>query len=123
MITVDCSNVKPLKDKLLIHVADRLGVLPILKSDKFVLTTLDESQTIEKSSVLAAIEDFLELKKLKEDIQIISKGNNIIMEPLDGKEIKDNPKQKKELFFACAHCGFMTRYEPEWRTHQLIHYI
>ncbi len=62
MITVDCSKVQSIKTKLLVYVADRLGVLPILKSDKFVLTTIDDSQTVEKSSVLAAIEEFLESK-------------------------------------------------------------
>jgi len=45
MITVDFSDAKPIKDKLLIFVADRLGVMPILKSDKFILTSLDDSQT------------------------------------------------------------------------------
>ena len=74
MITVDCSYAKSLKDKLLIHVADKLGVLPILKSDKFVLTTLHESQIIEKSSVIAAIEDFLESKKTQRRYSDNSKG-------------------------------------------------
>ena len=55
MITVDCSKVQAIKNKLLVHVADKLGVLPILKSDKFILTTLDDSQTVEKPAILAAI--------------------------------------------------------------------
>ena len=32
-------------------------------------------------------------------------------------------EKKKELFFECTHCGFMTQYEVELRTHKLIHYI
>jgi len=123
MITVDCSKVQSIKTKLLVYVADRLGVLPILKSDKFILTTIDDSQTVEKSSVLAAIEKFLESKNLKKDIQIISKGDDIIIAPQEGKTFDASPERKKELFFECTHCGFMTQYEIEWKTHKLIHYI
>lgn len=123
MITVDCSKVQSIKTKLLVYVADRLGVLPILKSDKFILTTIDDSQTVEKSSVLAAIEEFLESKNLKKDIQIISKGDDIIIAPQEGKTFDVSPERKKELFFECTHCGFMTQYEIEWKTHKLIHYI
>ena len=28
-----------------------------------------------------------------------------------------------KFFFECTHCGFMTKYEEELRTHRLIHYI
>lgn len=123
MITVDCSDAKPIKNKLLIFVADRLGVMPILKLDKFVLTSLDDSQTVKKSVVLAAIEEFLESKKLAEDVQVIPKDDTLIIKPREGKELKENSVQKKELFFECTHCGFMTLYEEELRTHKLIHYI
>ena len=123
MITVDCSHAKSIKDKLLIFVADRLGVMPILKLDKFILISLDDSQTVKKSVVLATIEEFLESKKLTEDIQVIPKDDTIIIKPYEGKELKENSEQKKELFFECTHCGFMTLYEEELRTYKLIHYI
>lgn len=123
MITVDCKNVKSLKHKLSVYVADRLGVLPVLKSDKFILIPLDDSQSIEKSAVLTAIEEFLESKKLKEDIQVIPKDEHIVIRPFDGKEIKEFAEPRKELFFECTHCGFMTQYEIEWKNHKLIHYI
>ena len=73
--------------------------------------------------MLAAIEEFLESKKLTEDIQIIQKDDVIIIKPHEGKKLKENSEQKKELFFECTHCGFMTLYEEELRTHKLIHYI
>lgn len=127
MITIDCKNALAIRDKLLVHVADKLEALPILKSEKFILTPIDDSQNIDKSLVLSAITEFLESVNLSENFQIISKGDDIKIEPLEGKELNEKlaklGEKKKELFFECTHCGFMTQYEVELRTHKLIHYI
>jgi len=127
MITVDCSDALAIKDKLLVYVADKLEVLPILKSDKFILTTIDDSKNIEKRDVISAIEEFLESVNLKENFQIIPKGDDIKIEPLDGAGMKEKLNKisntDRNPFFECTHCGFMTRYETELRTHKLIHYI
>ena len=58
MITVDCSDALAIKNKLLVHVADKLKALPILKSDKFLLESLDETQSIDKLDVVSAIVEF-----------------------------------------------------------------
>jgi len=127
MITVDCSNALTIKDKLLVYVADKLEALPILKNEKFLLDALDDSQTIDKINVVSAIEEFLESVNLKENFQIIPKEDDIKIEPLDGKDMKEKldkmSTKKKEMFFECTHCGFMTKYEEELNTHRLIHYI
>jgi len=127
MITVDCSNVLAIKDKLLIYVADKLEALPILKNEKFLLDALDDSQTIDKINVVSAIEEFLESVNLKENFQIIPKGDDIKIEPLDGVDMKEKIDKVSDTprnpFLECTHCGFMTRYEEELRTHRLIHYI
>ena len=127
MISVDCSQALAIKDQILVHIADKLEVLPILKSEKFILTPLENTQRIKKSDVLAAISEYLESVNLKENFQIIPKGDDIKIEPIGGKDMKEKlakiPKVKNELFFECTHCGFMTRYETEWKSHKLIHYI
>ena len=126
MITVDCSYALAIKDKMLVHVADKLKALPILKSDKFLLDSLDDS-TIDKLDVISAIEEFLESSDLRKNFQIIPKGNDIKIEPLDGADMKEKLDKVSDTdrnpFFECTHCGFMTRYEEELRTHRLIHYI
>lgn len=126
MIAVDCSHALSIKDKLLVFVADKLEALPILKSDKFFLDSFDDS-AIDKIDVVSAIEEFLESIDMKKNFQIIPKGDNIKIEPLDGADMKENlekiSKTDKNPFFECTHCGFMTMYEEELRTHRLIHYI
>ena len=127
MITVDCSDALAIKDKLLVYVADKLEALPILKNEKFMLDVLDDSQTIDKMNVISAIEEFLESVNLKENFQITPKGDDIKIEPLDGADMKEKLDKISDTdrnpFFECTHCGFMTRYEEELRTHRLIHYI
>jgi len=127
MITIDCKNVLAIRDKLLVYVADKLEALPILKSEKFILTPIDDSQNIDKSLALSAITEFLKSVNLSENFQVIPKGDDIIIEPIEGKEMKENlakiDEKKKDFFFECTHCGFMTQYEVELRTHKLIHYI
>jgi len=127
MITIDCTNALAIKDQLLVYVADKLEVLPFLKSEKILLTPIDDSQNIDKSLVLSAITEFLKSVNLDENFQIITKDNDIDMVPLDGKDMKEklekHGQSRQDLFFECTHCGFMTLYEVEWRTHKLIHYI
>ena len=126
MIRIDCKNALALKDKLLEFVADKLEAVRILKSDQFYLTTMDDSE-IDKPEVLDAIKDFLKSVELDEFFQVIPKGDDIKIEPLEGKDMKEKlaklGQKKKDVFFECTHCGFMTLYEVEWRTHKLIHYI
>ena len=126
MISVDCKNALAIKEKLLVFVSDRLEVIPILKSEKIFLTKMDDSE-IEKSQVLSAINEFLKSVELEEFFQVIPKGDDIEIQPLEGKDMKERlaklAETKKDLFFECTHCGFMTLYEEEWRTHKLIHYL
>ena len=126
MICIDCKNALALKEKLLVFVSDKLEVTPILKSDKFFLTAIDDSE-IDKSKALSAISEFLKSVDLKDYFQVIPKGDDIKIEPLERNDMKEKlaklSEQKKELFFECTHCGFLTLYEEEWRTHRLIHYI
>jgi len=126
MISIDCKNALAIKEKLLVFVSDKLEVVPILKSEKIFLTKIDDSE-IEKSQVLSAITEFLKSVELEEFFQVIPKGDDIKIEPLEGKDMKEKlaklAETKKDLFFECTHCGFMTLYEEEWRTHKLIHYL
>jgi len=126
MISIDCKNALTIKEKLLVFVSDELEVVPILKSNKFFLTKMDDSE-IDKSKVLSSIKEFLESVELEKFFQVIQKEDEIILKPLEGKEMKEKlaklAEKKKDLFFECIHCGFMTLYEEEWRTHKLIHYI
>ena len=73
MISVDCSYALSIKDQLLVYVADKLEVLPILKSDKFYLDSIDDKK-IDKTDVISAIEEFLDSVDLRKNFPNHSKG-------------------------------------------------
>jgi ribosomal protein L44E len=39
------------------------------------------------------------------------------------EKLENISTKKKNIFFECTHCGFMTQYEVELKSHKLIHYI
>ena len=126
MISIDCKHSLAIKEKLLVFVSDKLEAIPILKSEKIFLTKMDDSE-VEKSQVLSAIDEFLKSLEIEDFFQVIPNEEEIIIQPLEGKDIKEKLSKlseiKKELFFECTHCGFITLYEEEWRVHKLIHYL
>jgi len=126
MISIDCKHSLAIKEKLLVFVSDKLEAIPILKSEKIFLTKMDDSE-VEKSQVLSAIDEFLKSLDIEDFFQVIPNEEEIIIQPLEGKDIKEKlsklAETKKELFFECTHCGFITLYEEEWRVHKLIHYL
>lgn len=126
MISIDCKNALAIKEKLLVFVSDKLEAIPILQSERIFLTKMDDSE-IEKSQVLSAINEFLKSVELEEFFQVLSNGDNIKVQPLERKDMKEKLSKlagtRKDLFFECIHCGFVTLYEEEWRAHKLIHYL
>ena len=126
MISVDCAKAPALIDSLLVYVADKLMALPILKSEKFFLEPLDE-KSLDVEDVTSAIKEFLDSFDLKDDFQITSSENEIKIILLDSHDVDEKLgklcSRKNDLFFECTHCGFLTRYEEELRTHRLIHYV
>lgn len=126
MITIDCSKTLSIKDQMLVYVADKLEARPILKNDKFVLEPLNDQQKIDKLDVISAIAEFLESLDLKDNLQIIPKGDDIKLEPF-GKDLKEKLENistaNQGSFFECTHCGFITQYETELKAHKVVHYL
>ena len=60
MITVDCRDIESIKQELLIYVADNVGAMPALKLHEFVLSPIDESESIPHTEVITAIKEFLD---------------------------------------------------------------
>ena len=126
MISVDCTKASEIIDSVLVYVADKLMALPILKSEKFFLEPLDENP-IDVEDVVYAIKEFLDSFDLKEHFQITSGRNEICVilldSPIADEKLEKLCHRKNDLFFECIHCGFLTSYEEELRTHRLVHYI
>lgn len=124
MITVDCRDIEPIKQDLLIYVADNLGVLPALKMHEFVLVPIDESDIIRHDEVVASIKEFLESIHEDKNFAVITQGDSILVKSISGKQITREPTSKSiENMFTCTHCGYITQYEIDYQNHIKIHYL
>lgn len=122
MLTVDCSEVEPIKHELLIYVSDQVAAVPTLKIREFTLSPVEEHETLDKNEVVVAIKEFLDSIGESRNFAVISSSNIILIKSISGKTIERAGKPVAKMF-SCAHCGFVTQYEVEHNNHQKIHYL
>ena len=122
MLTVDCSEVEPIKHELLIYVSDKVEAVPTLKIHEFTLSPIEDHQTIDKNKVIVAIREFLDSIGESRNFAVISSSNLILIKSVSGKTIQHEAKPVAKMY-SCAHCGFVTQYEVEHNNHQKIHYL
>ena len=122
MLTIDCKDVEPIQYELAVYVSDQVGAVPNLKYHEFILSPIEESESIDINLVVTSIKEFLASIGETYNFAVISRGDTISIESIRGKVIERQPKPKTDLF-SCPHCGFMTQYEVEYNTHKKIHYL
>ena len=126
MITVDCRDIEPIKQELLVYVADNVAAIPALKLHEFVLSPIEESEPIAHAEVVAAIKEFLDSIDEIRNFAVITQGDVILVKSISGRVIEREgasvPKNVEGMF-TCTHCGHITRYEVEYQNHVRIHYL
>lgn len=122
MLTVDCSEVEPIKHELLVYVSDQVAAIPTLKTREFTLSPVQDHETIDKKEVITAIKEFLDSIGEARNFAVISSSDVILIKSVSGKPIERETKPVAKMF-SCAHCGFVTQYEVEYNNHQKIHYL
>jgi len=122
MITIDCKDILSIKNELLVYVADKVAAIPTLKHHQFTLSTFDEDEIIDITSVISAIKEYLDSIDESNNFAVISNNETIIITSITDKIIKRETAPQSEMF-SCTHCGFVTRYEVELNVHMRIHYL
>ena len=107
--------------KLAIHIADQVGVVPMLKTHEFTLLPTDNGQ-VDINKVVNSIKDFLKIMSKEKNFAVTAKNNNISITSLNGEDLKP-VDSNDDLFFVCQHCGHITKYESIHKNHEKIHYI
>ena len=125
VITVDCRDIEPIKQELLVYVADNVAAMPAIKLHEFVLSPIDDNEHISPTEVVTAIREFLESIREEKNFAVITHGDMIVVRSINGKAIqrKEQTSGNIEGMFACTHCGFVTQYEVEYHNHVRIHYL
>ena len=122
MLTIDCRDVESIKGELLVYVSDQVAAIPTLKTHEFVLSTIDDNETIDKSVVIASIKEFLDSIGEGRNFAVISTNDVVSIRSISGKKIEREEKPQPQMF-SCSHCGFVTRFEVEHNAHMKIHYL
>lgn len=121
MITVDCRDVPSLKSPLAIFTSDRVGAVPALKINEFVLAPIDDEE-IDPAKVIEAIKTFLVSISADKHFAVIRKKDTISVVSIDDYKLEVKPGTTDQ-FFSCVHCGHVTPYETVHNTHMKIHYL
>jgi hypothetical protein len=122
MLTINCKDIEFIKHELIVHVSDQVAAIPVIKNNEFVLTSLNDEEIIDESSVINAIKEFLNSIGEGANFFVTSKKDTIHIKSISGTHVEKSPLPSSE-FFSCAHCGFVTRYEIEYRNHANLHYL
>ena len=122
MLTVDCTDVEPIKHELVVYVSDQVGAIPTLKLHDFTLSPINENETVNRQVVITAIKEYLNSIGEARNFAVISNSDTILIKSVSGKIIKRKPKPVEQMF-SCTHCGFVTQYEIEHNNHMKIHYL
>lgn len=122
MLTIDCKDVRSIQNELLVYVADQVAAIPTLKHHQFTLSAFDDGETVDATTVITAIKEFLDSIGEIHNFAVISNNDMVTIKSISGKIIERESAPQDEMF-SCSHCGFVTRYQVELNTHMRIHYL
>lgn len=122
MLTIDCRDVESIKSELLVYVSDQVAAIPTLKTHEFILSTIEDDDTIDKNVVISSIKEFLDSIGEGHNFAVISANDIVSIRSISGKKIERDPIPQSQMF-SCTHCGFVTQFEGEHNAHMKIHYL
>jgi hypothetical protein len=122
MITIDCRDVESIKSELVVYVSDQVAAIPTLKTNEFILSSIEDDEIVDQNEVITSIEEFLESIGEGHNFAVISTNQVVSIRSISGKKIERDPTPQPQMF-SCTHCGFVTRFEVEHNAHMKIHYL
>ncbi len=84
MLTVDCTDVDPIKHELVVYVSDQVGAIPTLKRHDFTLSPIDDDETIDRQVVITAIKEYLNSIGEARNFAVISNSDTILIKSVSG---------------------------------------
>ncbi len=122
MITIDCRDVESIKNELVVYVSDQVAAIPTLKHHEFILSTIEDDDILDKTTVINSIKEFLDSIGEGHNFAVISTNDIVSIRSISGKKIERDPVPQPQMF-SCTHCGFVTRFEVEHNAHVKLHYL
>ena len=102
MITVDCSEVLPIQHEMLIYVSDDIGAIPTVKRHEFVLSPIEDDETVDQVKVTTSIREYLDSIGQGKNFGVISKSETIFIKSINGEKMSGQAKPVKSINSCCG---------------------
>ena len=102
MIVVNCKDVLPIQHELLVHVADHIEAIPAIKHSEFILSPIDNDDTIDDRKVTAEIQNYLTSIGEASNFSVITESKKIFIKSINGKKINRITPAVKSMRTCCG---------------------
>ena len=102
MITVYCKDVLPIQHELLVHVADNVEAIPVVKHDEFILSPIEHDDKIDNNQVTNTIKEYLDSIGEGNNFTVISHSNKVLIKSINGKKINKITPPVKSMRTCCG---------------------
>ena len=102
MIIVNCKDVLPIQHELLVHVADHVEAIPVIKHSEFILSPIEHEDEIDNMKVTKTIRDYLYSIGEGNNFSVITNSNKVSIKSINGKKINKNTPPVKTMRTCCG---------------------
>jgi hypothetical protein len=102
MIVVNCKDVLPIQHELLVHVTDHVEAIPVIKHSEFILSPIDNDDTIDDRKVTAEIQNYLTSIGEASNFSVITESKKIFIKSINGKKINRITPAVKSMRTCCG---------------------
>ncbi len=102
MIIVNCKDVLPIQHELLVHVADHVEAIPVIKHIEFILSPIEHEDEIDNTKVTKTIRDYLDSIGEGNNFTVITNSNKVFIKSINGKKINRITPPVKTMRTCCG---------------------
>jgi len=102
MIVVNCKDVLPIQHELLVHVADHVEAIPVIKHSEFILSPIEHDDKIDNQQVAKTIQEYLDSIGEGSNFTVITDSNKVLIKSINGKKINKITPPVKTMRTCCG---------------------
>ncbi len=102
MIVVNCKDVLPIQHELLVHVADHVEAIPVIKHSEFILSPIEHDDKIDNQQVTKTIQEYLDSIGEGSNFTVITDSNKVLIKSINGKKINKITPPVKTMRTCCG---------------------
>ncbi len=102
MISVNCKDVLPIQHELLVHVADHVEAIPVVKHHEFILSPIENDDKLDNREITKTIEGYLDSIGEGKNFSVAFDSDKIMIKSINGKKINRTPPPVRTMRTCCG---------------------